>query len=85
MPQVDHAVGYSFHGIVVYAMEFKSQQQAFELVFPSKYSFDRSESFFEDFLTKSLLSPSFQFLAIPFVLWDIRYHINIKNSLAIFT
>jgi hypothetical protein len=85
MPQVNHAVCYGLHGIVVDTMNFKSQQQTLELIFPGKYPLYRPKSFLEYFLTKSLFSTSLCLLALSLILGNIRNHAKIEKRFAIFT
>lgn len=60
----------------------KSQEQAFEFVFPGKHTFDRGAGRIES-LVKEPLAPSLGGFPIARVFFDVWFHSRVENAFAI--
>jgi hypothetical protein len=83
MPEVDRGIGKGLECVVQLTETSKAQQQAPELVFPSKHPLDPLKSFLKYRRIEQRLAASFRLLSITHIRVDIGNHAAIENGLAV--
>src|SRR5438132_840501 len=82
LSKVDEREGQEFEAKMTNLLGLKAQQQSFEFILPRKGPLDSEAEFVQDFV-KEAFAPTLRLLPVAWILFDIRFHSGIEDTLAI--